>query len=317
MSGDGRDYRQVAGIHSEPTPALTFKADIHRAIAEAAEKDRVRVNLSGIGGDQVCCNYAQTAPFSLGDELRAGELRRFANEFKGYVERGERSAWGLLWHCVLRPRAPMGKPDRAVLPSWGSRELNSLAADVLKEDFLAGPRAFSLPARECMYRSICAVAQVASSRLPPVPVDIRFPYFHRPLVEFMLRLPWEHKISPWQDRIIQRRSLKGILPEEVRNRETKAHSAPVRTSALRDHWEQLGPYIDGEKLASLGIICGAEFRKACQRWRHGMREADAAFLPTALIVEAWLQTSLPRIRSAAPNHATLQNFFQNASRPAG
>jgi len=168
-----------------------------------------------------------------------------------------------------------------------------------------------------MYRSICAVTQLVSSRLPAVPVDARFPYFYRPLVEFMLQLPWEHKISPWQDRIIQRRSLKGILPEAVRNRETKAHAAPVRTSALRDHWEQLRPYIEGEKLAAIGIVNAPEFRKACQRWRHGMREADAAFLPMALIAEAWLQSSLPRIREAAPNHQTLRAFFQNGKQPAG
>ena len=130
----------------------------------------------------------------------------------------------------------------------------------------------------------------------------------------MLRLPWEHKISPWQDRIIQRRSLKGILPEVVRNRGTKAHAAPVRTSALRDHWEQLRPYIEGKKLAALGIVDAKEFRQACQRWRHGMREADAAFLPGALIAEAWLQSSLPEIHRVAPRHESLRAFFQDSDR---
>jgi asparagine synthase (glutamine-hydrolysing) len=317
INGDGLDYRQVAGIHCEPTPALTFKADLHKAIAEAAKKDGVRVNLSGTGGDQVLCNYAQCPPFSLGDYLKAGRLSRFAKEFKGYLERGERSAWVLLRDCTLRPRSVMGKPDRSVLPRWGSVVLNSVAEDVLHEDFLGGPRVFHSLAREHLYRSICAVTQVASSRLPPVPADVRFPYFYRPLVEFMLGLPWEHKISPWQDRIIQRRSLKGILPEEVRNRESKAQAAAVRTTALRDHWDQLQPYIQGEKLATLGIVRTPEFREACLRWRHGMRQADEAFLPTALLAEAWLQSSLPKIREVAPNHRSLQAFFTDGKRPAG
>lgn len=315
LNGDGLDYRQVAGIHCEPTPALTFKAEVHRAIAEAAAKDRVRVNLSGIGGDQVFCNYAQTAPFSLGDHLRAGRLGRFAEEFKGYLDRGERSGWELLWHCALRPRSATGKPDSAALPHWGSRELNLRAAEALDENFLDGTRVFASPARESMYRSICAVTQIASSRLPPVPVDIRFPFFYRPLVEFMLQLPAEHKISPWGDRIIQRRALRGILPEEVRNRETKAQASPVRTTALRDHWNLLQPYIEGERLAAMGIVRAPEFREACRRWRHGMRQADAAFLPTALIVEAWLQSSLPGIRQAAPNYRVVQEFFRRGRSP--
>src|SRR6267142_1197822 len=117
LNGDGLDYRQVADIHCEPTPALTFKAEVHQAIAEAAAQDRVRVNLSGIGGDQVFCNYAQTPPFSLSDHFRAGRLRRFAAEFKGYLDRGERSGWELLWHCALRPRSAMGKPDFAAPPA--------------------------------------------------------------------------------------------------------------------------------------------------------------------------------------------------------
>lgn len=149
-----------------------------------------------------------------------------------------------------------------------------------------------------------------------MPADMRFPYFYRPLVEFMLRLPWEHKISPWQDRIIQRRSLRGILPEEVRTRASKAQAAAVRTTALRDHWDQLQPYIQGEKLAALGIVRGPEFREACMRWRHGMRQADEAFLPTAVLAEAWLQSSLPKIREAAPNYILLQAFFQRGEQPA-
>jgi asparagine synthase (glutamine-hydrolysing) len=317
INGDGLDYRQVAGVHCEPTPALTFKADLHKAIAEAAKKDGVRVNLSGTGGDQVLCNYAQCPPFSLGDYLKAGRLSQFAKEFKGYLDRGERSAWVLLRDCTLRPRGIMGRPDRSVLPRWGSSALNSVAQDVLHEDFLVGPRVFHSLAREHLYRSICAVTQVASSRLPPVPADMRFPYFYRPLVEFMLGLPWEHKISPWQDRIIQRRSLKDILPEEVRNRESKAQAAPVRTTALRDHWDKLQPYIQGEMLAALGVVRAPEFREACMRWRHGMRQADEAFLPTALLAEAWLQSSLPKIREAAPNHRTLQAFFRYGERPIG
>jgi len=310
VNGDGLDYRGAVVVHCEPTPAFTFKSALHKAIAEAANQDGVRTNLSGIGGDQVFCNYAQCPPFALGDYFREGRLFQFAKEFKGYLERGERSAWVLLWECTLRRRSPAGRPDRSVLPRWGSPALNSVANQVIHEDFLRGPRMFHSSAREHLYRSICATTHIASSRLPPVPADMRFPLFYRPLVEFMLGLPWQEKISPWQDRIIQRRVLKGILPEEVRARGNKAHAAPVRTMALRDHWDQVQPYIKGEMLAALGIVAPPEFKEACMRWRHGMRQSDEAFLPPALLAEAWLQSSFPNIRETAPNHKQLQAFFQ-------
>jgi asparagine synthase (glutamine-hydrolysing) len=311
VNGDGLDYCGSVIVHCEPTPAFTFKSELHKAIAVAAKKDGVRTNLSGIGGDQVFCNYAQCPPFALGDFFREGKLLRFAREFKGYLERGERSAWVLLWECTFRRRNPAGRPDRSVLPRWGSVSLNSVAEEVIHEDFLRGPRTFHSSAREHLYRSICATTQIASSRLPPVPADMRFPLFYRPLVEFMLGLPWEEKISPWQDRIIQRRALQGILPEEVRTRANKSHAAPVRTMALRDHWDQVQPYSRGEKLAALGIVNPQEFKEACMRWRHGMRQADEVFLAPALLAEAWLQSSLPKIHESAPNHKQLQALFRN------
>lgn len=317
VNGDGLDYRGAVAIHCEPTPAFTFKSELHLAIAEAAKKDRVRTNLSGIGGDQVFCNYAQFPPFALGDYFREGKLLRFAREFKGYLERGERSAWVLLWECTLRRRSPAGRPDRSTLPRWGCPSLNSVAEEVVHENFLGGPRIFHSSAREHLYRSICATTQIASSRLPPVPADMRFPFFYRPLVEFMLGLPWEEKISPWQDRIIQRRALRGILPEEVRTRVSKAHAAPVRTMALRDHWDQVQPYTKGEKLAALDIVNSQEFKEACMRWRHGMRQVDEVFLPPALLAEAWLQSSLPKIRETARNHKQLQEFFRNGNSQNG
>jgi hypothetical protein len=48
-----------------------------------------------------------------------------------------------------------------------------------------------------------------------------------------------------------------------------------------------------------------------------MRQADEAFLPTAVLAEAWLQSSLPKIREAAPSYRMLQAFFHDGAQAFG
>jgi len=58
------------------------------------------------------------------------------------------------------------------------------------------------------------------------PFDLRYPFFDRRLAEFCLALPAEQKLASGYPRMIARRALAGVLPEEVRWRGGKADFSP-------------------------------------------------------------------------------------------
>jgi asparagine synthase (glutamine-hydrolysing) len=52
--------------------------------------------------------------------------------------------------------------------------------------------------------------------------EYRYPYLDRDLVDFLFRVPREELLQPGRRRLLMRRALKGIVPEEVLERRRKA-----------------------------------------------------------------------------------------------
>ncbi len=57
-------------------------------------------------------------------------------------------------------------------------------------------------------------------------LEPRYPFFDRRLVEFCVALPPDQKLDQGWTRVVMRRAMAGILPEEVRWRGGKTHLAP-------------------------------------------------------------------------------------------
>jgi asparagine synthase (glutamine-hydrolysing) len=127
-------------------------------------------------------------------------------------------------------------------------------------------------------------------------VELRYPLWDRRLIEFLLHIP--HHLRSWQglDGVLARESLRGTLPESVRNRLSKgrydrlAHRGLHRQQAsiealLQDSRAEASGFLDARALR-------AEFRSY---WRsdtaHDQEEFAGCFpaLWKSVYLEAWLR----------------------------
>ena len=192
--------------------------------------------------------------------------------------------------------------QRSKMPRWLAPGFVDQVRASEQDPWPAGPRLYDDPARERQYRSILRTANVA--RFIRV-ADERQPLLYRPLVEFALALPWEHLLRPDQDRVIQRRSLRGILPERIRLRTSKgSNTSSLLLRGLRESWPKLQPLTFGRRLAQLDLVQPQPFQAACERLRHGLVADQLRYITAALSLEIWL-----RANATPQRDAPLATFF--------
>jgi asparagine synthase (glutamine-hydrolysing) len=110
-------------------------------------------------------------------------------------------------------------------------------------------------------------------------------------MEFCLALPADQKLRDGWGRLVMRRAVEGLVPEEVRWRSSKANLAPnfLRQLLGRDrstledvivkHPDVLEDYVDIPAL-----------RRALERYAaHPWSEADAVTVYSAVVLGLWLQ----------------------------
>jgi len=119
--------------------------------------------------------------------------------------------------------------------------------------------------------------------------DERLPFTYRPLVEFLLGLDWQYLMNPNDERLLMRRSLKGIVPDMVLSGERcwTAFSAGLH-EGLRQAWPRISPYVTGDQLAELGVVDRKQFQLALEGMRAGYQGANGQYAKTALYLESWL-----------------------------
>ena len=126
----------------------------------------------------------------------------------------------------------------------------------------------------------------------------RHPLLHRPLVEFMLGAPWEQKLRPRCDRYLQRRAMKGILPEIVRRRSSVATGTAALVEGLRQSREWRDYLCDSPQIAERGMADREKWREAVRQASVGHTHGDKHFV-TTVAMEVWLkqmrELSIPRV----------------------
>jgi len=112
--------------------------------------------------------------------------------------------------------------------------------------------------------------QVACDPLPSHPLyEKRYPYLDRSLLEFLYAVPREQLVRPGQRRSLMRRSLAGIVPAEVLERERKASVGRAIVSFITAQEPRLRQ-LTSEMLAdSMGIVDARRLAMALQDARQG------------------------------------------------
>src|SRR6185312_3458898 len=124
--------------------------------------------------------------------------------------------------------------------------------------------------------------------------DVRYPFCHRPLVEFALSLPAEMCRRPNARKWILREAMRGYLPELIRTRRWKGAFDGRVAWTLMHARDRVDALLDRPMLAELGCIDVAPLRAALARATTLDGEVERGHVLNALALELWLRVRAGR-----------------------
>lgn len=250
-----------------------------------------RVLLSGIGGDEITGGVPTPRP-ELEDLLARGRLRLLARQLKVWAL-SRRKPWIHLLFEALRGFLP---PSLLGVPEYG-RPAPWLHPEFIKHYRLAligyesrlrlsGP----LPSFQENLSTLEALRrQLGCQALPQDPLyEKRYPYLDRGFLEFMYAIPREQLVRPYQRRSLMRRSLVGIVPDEVLQRKRKAFVTRSPMAAIAQESADLVALCTDMIASGLELVDADAFRRAIQEATTG-REIPIVTLIRTLDLEFWLR----------------------------
>lgn len=275
--------------HREHPMAHTYE-EWNRALSRGARAEGARVMLDGLGGDQLF----QVSDIFLSDLFRRGRWIELARQYRARADgRGDLRS---LWRWGIGPALPAplrnliarlrraGPPrhylERGV-PFWFRAEFLAQHG-IAERERLHRP---ALPAHDAVLAEGHAFLRFAfypriigmlHSFALEEGVELRSPLLDERIVRFAMRRPWSERSDGRETKILLRRAMKGLLPDQVLA--PRSHRTGV-TSAyfLRQLRGPARPLVEGtffladSRLASMGMIDARLLRRA---WDHLLAHDD-------------------------------------------
>ena len=236
-------------------------SEYHQAVRRRMAAGGARVLLTGIGGDELLTSSADPS-VELVDLLVQRRLWQLHRRSKAWSLALKRPYPAVLWRHVISPALPRKlqlQKKRAEL----SRFFAFLNPSFVQQFDLPGrllgptdPFGFHLPSSRGQAAAFMLVTKVIScgTLLDWGPVEISYPYTHRPLVEFLQAIPATQWIRPGETRSLMRRSLRPYLPPEIIKRKSKGSPAEAMLRAVGREWSTLSLLFRDSRIAARGYV---------------------------------------------------------------
>ena len=250
-----------------------------------------RVVISGLGGDELLGGAPQPLP-ELADLLRNGHLVKLTSRAV---------AWCLpkrvpLLHMLRDTTFFLGEMYRAPasdsshVPPWLLKEARHAATCPPGESTWS--RLASRPSTIANGRTWWALLETLPHLLPNLAgcYEYRYPYLDRDLVDFLRRIPRDQLLGPGRRRLLMRRALRGIVPEQVMERRRKAVVSRAPLVHLRSARHVIEVLFSHSVAASYGLIDRDEFLRAFRAELGGDLKWLGHLMRT-IEIELWLQSS--------------------------
>jgi len=271
-----------------PNPTHRFTAR-HDWVQTQMRQTGSRVLLSGVAGDNLLWSGAEISP-QLADLFGRLKWRSLHRELMLWSEATRGSYFGTLWRGAVRPglshRWSSSSRDTTLIDSKFAKQLELIERSTHEADALG----FDLPSSRVQARMLSsAIRAIASCYYRDrVATEYRFPFLHRPLVEFLLAIPIEQKLRPGETRSLQRRALEQLLPPAILRRQSKRWSTEALCRTLANTWDEVGALFNQPLVCEYGFVAAAPFAEVAKRIRHGLQNIDGELL-AVLSVELWLR----------------------------
>ena len=233
-----------------------------------------RMHFSGLGGDELLGGVQNPVP-DLAWLLWCLRLPRFFHQLEAWALQRKTTIWSLTGRSVvyLLPvwlRAHLDRDETTRLGGWlrpefvrrqhiARRRLQTVACEW---KWLPGP-----PSPDSGYLSLAATI---AGYLPSFTFAAQpgLPYHDRDLVQFLFAIPGAQVLRPHQRRSLMRRSLKGIVPEMVLSRRTKALGRRVPALEILENATALAALLPGTPIADR-YVSATKLPEDFERIREG------------------------------------------------
>jgi asparagine synthase (glutamine-hydrolysing) len=314
---------QCAEFHSLPG-ALGIAQEPAKQRAAAVRDGGYRAVLSGIGGDEFMGGVpdprAQLADLIV--QLRLVGLSKQLNAWslvkrRPWIQLLWQSAIDLLPPYLGRYLAKEAKVEPWIRRHFATRTKLSIRRMGVDDDF-----GFWLPTRRsCIYGVLSMARKMAKYTSPIFALEeARYPYLDQNLIEFILSIPASQMLRPGDRRSLMRRSLTGMVPQEILLRRTKQVGARTPILILDKHWDELQIAFQQSLSAHLGYVDEGLFLKTISDARAG-RTVPLVKILSTISLEYWLRAlagrglleALPPSPSLVRQHALKGDGMTKAS----
>jgi asparagine synthase (glutamine-hydrolysing) len=251
------DINEVLWYNENPNVGNNFY--LHWNVYRKADENDVRVLFDGMGGDTTVSHGLGYLP----ELLLRGQLLTYAREVRLLDERFEHamSKRGLLWNQTVSALVP-----NAAKRGWHrlrGRDFRERTNPAFDETFLEriehreriDEKQLSKARTERGRHSELITGSVlldsikrANKTAMRFEVEPRYPFLDRRLMEYCFALPPDQKLRDGWSRLVLRRGMAGVLPEEIQWRGGKGHLSASFWTALRDHaQEDIAAALDKEE----------------------------------------------------------------------
>jgi asparagine synthase (glutamine-hydrolysing) len=287
-----------------PTPgALGMGQKLDTERAEVIRGGGYRGVLSGIGGDEFLGGVPDPRA-QLADLIVQFKLVSLAKQLTAWSLVKRRPWIHLLWQSAIDALpASLGQylVQEAKVESWIRKDFAKRTRLAIRQLDVDDHFGLWLPTRRSYIGGVLLMACKLAKFQPPVWAleEARYPYLDQNLIEFILSIPASQLLRPGERRSLMRRSLAGIVPEEVLSRPTKQVSVRTPVLVLEKHWDELKRIYQTPVSASLGYIHEAQLLKTICDARAGKMVPMVRVLWT-ISLEYWLRDLVARGLLDAP-----------------
>ena len=277
------------------------KLDTERA--DVVRGGGYRAVLSGIGGDEFLGGVPDPRAH-LADLIVQFKLVSLVKQLTAWSLIKRRPWIHLLWQSAIDVLpASLGQylVKEAKVESWIRKDFAKRTRLAIRQLDVDDHFGLWLPTRRGYVGGVHLMACKLAKLTPPASAleEGRYPYLDQNLIEFILSIPASQLLRPGERRSLMRRSLPGIVPEEILSRRTKQVGARTHVLVLDKHWDELQSIYQTSLSASLGYIHEAQLLKTICDARAGKIVPMVRVLWT-ISLEYWLRDLAARGLLDAP-----------------
>jgi asparagine synthase (glutamine-hydrolysing) len=298
-------------------PGFAMRAEVTRAMSDIIRRGRYRVFLNGTGGDEM---NAQALSISVGIAdafMRIRPLRAW-KDLLAWSHLTRRPLAHLLCEALLeflplsiRARcAGRGELQPWITPKFAAKyHLRARQLETLPGIW------FWRPGPRDAAQTIMTLSNDLTFSSPAA-VEERYPYLDQDLVEFLGSVPFDQLLLPGNRRLLMRRALTGIVPEQILERRTKVSAMRCYSLALAKHWKKVEEAFDHPVTSVLHYFDVHKLKQDLMAVRNGHCPFHLVRLLKALSLELWLRDVISRGIVTAPDGCA-QSITAEDSKLAG